>query len=331
MVNMSTRYLGLDLSTPLVASASPLSGTVEGVKELEDNGIGAVVLFSLFEEQLTLSPHHLHQLMGVQNGGYAEAISLASTAPHRQMDPLDYLEHVHASKAAVDIPIIASINGTPHQRWTHYIKLLQQAGADAVELNLYHIPTNPLLSSYDLEESILQTIRAVKATVEIPIAVKLHPFITSLPHFAQRMHEAGADALVLFNRFYQPEVDLENLRAKSKLTLSTSEDLKLVLRWLHILKGQLGAEMAATGGIHTSEDALKALAMGANVTMVCSSLLKHGVGHLKTIQQGMRIWLEARDYQNINSFVGAMSNCIQSKEAVERAQYIRTLDSYSMH
>jgi dihydroorotate dehydrogenase (fumarate) len=330
MVKIATRYLGLGLRSPLVPSASPLSETLGGVRALEDAGAGAIVLYSLFEEQLTLPPEVLHQLMGRGAGGYAEAVALRSSAPRVQNDPLGYLEHVRTAKEAVDCPIIASANGAPDGAWPHYAKLLAEAGADAIELNLYHIPTDPEVSAADLEDKYFHVVRSVKEVVDIPLAVKLHPFFTSLPHAARRFHENGADGLVLFNRFYQPDVDLDRMRARSSLALSTSEDMRLPLRWVSVLHRRTGADLALTGGVHSAEDALKAIAAGAQVAMVCSVLLRHGIPHLKTLNERLRIWLEARDFPDIDALRGRLHESEEVQAVIERAQYMRVLRDYEV-
>lgn len=330
MVRIGTRYLGLGLRSPLVASASPLSETIDGVRALEDAGAGAIVLYSLFEEQLTLPPEKLHQLMGQGAGGYAEAVALTSDSPRAQTDPLGYLEHVRRAKASVDIPIIASVNGSPGCSWQSYARLLEEAGADALELNLYHVPTDPEVSAEALEAEYFKAVKEMRAGTRIPIAVKLHPFFTSLPHAARRFHEAGAQGLVLFNRFYQPDVDLERMRARSRLALSTPEDLRLRLRWIGILYGKVGAELAATGGVHSAEDALKAVATGARVAMVCSVLLKHGVPHLRTLNERIRIWLDAHGYADLDALRGRLVEGTEAQSVIERAQYMRVLREYEM-
>lgn len=331
MVSIGTRYLGLDVPSPLVASASPLSETLAGVRELEDAGAGAIVLFSLFEEQLTLEPETLHELMGIGAGGYAETLALLRQAPKSRQGPLEYLEHLRAAKSAVSVPIIASVNGAPGMSWHAYLRLLEETGADAIELNLYHVPTDPDLSSERLEQSYFDTVREASNGLSIPLSVKLHPFFTSLPNAARRFVENGARGLVLFNRFYQPDVDLDRMRARSRMGLSESVELRLPLRWVGILSNSTEAELAVTGGVHTAEDALKAIAMGARVAMVCSTLLRHGTHHLKTLNERLRIWLDAHGYVNVDALRGRLANEADTLAVVQRAQYMRTLQAVDVH
>lgn len=328
MVDIGTRYLGLSLRSPLVASSSPLTETLDGIRALEDAGVGAVVLFSMFEEQLTLPPEALHQLLASATGSYAEALALLPDAPRAHTGPFEYLEYVRAAKDAVDVPIVASVNGTPGGAWAAYARLLEHAGADAIELNLYHVPSDPKVSSERLEAEYFHTLRRVREVVRIPVAVKLHPFFTSLPHAAGEFERAGADGLVLFNRFYQPLVDIERMRARPRIELSRSEDLRLPLRWVSILRRSVDADLAITGGVHTAEDALSGLAVGAQVVMLCSALLKHGPEHLRTVEQGMRVWLEARGIQKLDSFRGTLLESPEAREAIERAQYMRALHGF---
>ncbi len=328
MVSIATRYLGLELRSPLVASASPLSETIAGVRALEDAGAGAVVLYSLFEEQLNLPPESLHDLMGRGAGGYAETVALQPGSHRGPSGPFEYLEYLREAKAAVGIPVIASVNGAPGKDWAPYASLLEAAGADAVELNLYHVPTDPSVPAAELESRYYHTVQLIRRALRVPLTVKLHPFFTSLPHAAARFHESGADGLVLFNRFYQPDVDLDRMRARARLTLSTSEDLRLPLRWVSILKRQLGAELAITGGVQSAEDALKAIAAGASVAMVCSTLIRHGVPHLKTLNERLRIWLDAHGFAGVDDLRGRLSQEEDAQSVIERAQYIRTLRDF---
>lgn len=327
-MNLATRYLGLELAHPLVPSPSPLSSTLDGVKRLEDAGAPAIVLFSLFEEQLTLHPEQLHRLMGEGVGGYGHALALLAEQPAKP-GPLAYLEHLRRAKEATRIPMIASLNGRPDGHWVPYAKLLQQAGADALEINFYHLPSNPLLTATETEASYLRTIRELRRALHIPLAVKIHPYFSSLPNIAQQMHNAGADALVLFNRFYQPDLDIETLRLKPTLRLSHSEDLRLPLRWIAILYNQTQAQLAATGGIHRPEDALKALYAGATITMVCSALLEHGPQYLRTLQQELAQLLDQKG-GSLEAIRGTRSlQNAPDPSAYERAQYMLTLNSWS--
>ena len=328
-MDLTTRYLGLDLRSPLVASSSPLSQSLDGVRQLEDAGAAAIVLFSLFEEQLTLEPAQLRTMMATEDGGGAEARASFPEEGRLQMGPLGYLEHVRKAKAATGIPIIASLNGAPRRTWTHYAKLVEQAGADAIELNLYHVPTDPLTSSAEVEAAYFDTVRAVKESSRIPVAVKLHPFFGNLAWAAQQLHSAGADALVLFNRFYQPSIDIERRRVHHRLALSTHADLLMPLRWIAILRGQVGAQLAATGGIHDAEDVVQVLMAGADVAMLCSTLLQHGPDRVQTLERGLRIWLEAHEHRSVAEIRGVMSmERAVDPRAFERAQYMATLESW---
>lgn len=327
-MGLATNYMQLSLRSPLVASASPMSRRVSGVRELEDAGAGAVVLFSLFEEQLTLTETELHTFLSAGTS-YAETLSLLSDSERLRMGPLDYLEHLQRAKSAVDIPVIASLNGTPHERWTHYAKLLEQAGADAVELNLYYVPTSIDRTGADIEDAYVRTVEAVRSAVKIPVAVKLSPYFTSVANMAARMERAGADALVLFNRFYQPNIDLDRMSVHPEISLSNREAQRLPLRWVAILRDKVRLHLAATSGIHQAEDAIRLLLAGADVTMLCSTLLKHGAEHIKVIERGIRSWMSARDYQSIADFRGLLSQAkCEDPEAFERAQYIKTLEAW---
>jgi dihydroorotate dehydrogenase (fumarate) len=328
-MELTTRYLGLSLRTPLVASASPLSGTLDGLRRLEDAGAAAVVLFSLFEEQLTLEPAQLQRLLGWSGGSFTEPSAAAAEPARMAMGPLGYLEHVRRAKEALDIPVIASLNGVPDRRWTDYARLVEQAGADALELNLYHVPTDPLASGEEVEAAYLETVRALRPAVRLPVAVKLHPFFSSLAWTAQRLHEAGADALVLFNRFYQPDLDPERRRVRPRLELSTRQDLRLPLRWIAILRGQVGADLAGTSGVHTAEDVLKLVMAGADVAMLCSALLRHGPERLGVIERDLDRWLEAHEHAALSPLRGVMSQerC-PDPAAFERAQYMLALHGW---
>jgi dihydroorotate dehydrogenase (fumarate) len=327
-MDLTTTYLGLSLRTPLVASAGPMSHTVSGVRELEDHGASAVVLYSLFEEQLTLTQPEFAQFLAA-GSDYASTLASFAKSDILKRAPIDYLEHVHRSKVAVDIPIIASLNGTPHLRWTRYAKLLQQAGADALELNLYYVPTNPDRTSGEIEAAHVATVAAIRDEVTIPIAVKLSPYFTNLAYMAAAFERAGADGLVLFNRFYQPDVDLHRMDVRPRLLLSTPQDQRLPMRWIGILRDRVKMSLAATGGIDQAEDAIKMLLVGADVAMMCSAVIKHGARHFRTVEEGIRIWMSARDCGSIGELRGKLSQerCAD-RDAFERAQYIRTLEGW---
>ncbi len=328
-MNISTTYLGMKLRTPLVPSASPLSQEIDGIKRMEDAGASAVVLWSLFAEQLELERLELHHHTTYATDSFAEALSFFPEPESYRLGPEDYLDHIRKAKEAVGIPIIASLNGTAPGKWTEYARQIQGAGADALELNIYYVPTDPNLAGSDVEATYLEILKAVKSAVTIPIAVKLSPFFSNTANMARRLDDAGADALVLFNRFYQPNINLEELEVQPDLELSTSYSLRLPMRWIAILHGRIQADLAATRGIHSAEDALKMLMVGANVTMMCSALLKHGIGHLRVVEDGIRAWMEEHEYESVEQLRGSMSqkNCADPT-AFERAQYMRTLQSY---
>ncbi len=337
-MDLQTNYLGMTLRSPLVASASPLSQTLDGIKRLEDAGAGAVVLYSLFEEQIRHERNlmHLHMLYGTEST--AEALTYFPEPPHYTVGPEGYLEHIQRAKDAVDIPIIASLNGMSLGGWTQtakrielaqFAKRMEIAGADALELNIYFVPTDMLASSEQVEQGYINTLVAVRQAIDIPLAVKISPYFSSLPHMAKRIAEAGANALVMFNRFYQPDIDLEALEVRPNLTLSTSEALRLPLRWIAILYKRIAVDFAATGGVYTGEDAVKLLLSGANVTMMASALLKHGIPHLKVVEQQMRDWMEKHEYESVNQMHGALSQIhCDDPSAFERAQYMRALTHY---
>jgi dihydroorotate dehydrogenase (fumarate) len=330
-MDLTTTYLGLKLRTPLVPSASPLSEEIENIKHLEDAGASAVVLYSLFEEQLRQERLELHHHMEHGTESFAEALTYFPEAEEYRLGPEEYLKHIASAKKAVKIPIIASLNGSSAGGWTQYAKLVQQAGADALELNIYYIPTDMQLSSGEVEQTYLDILKAVKAEVAIPVAVKLSPFFTNFANMARRLNDAGADGLVLFNRFYQPDIDLEALEVKPNILLSTPMAMRVPLRWIAILYGRLKASLAATSGIHRATDALKMLMAGADVTMLCSALIRHGPGHIKTIEKDLVAWMEEHEYESVTQLKGSLSqkNC-PAPSTFERAQYMKALASYSV-
>jgi dihydroorotate dehydrogenase (fumarate) len=335
MVDLTTTYLGLTLKNPLIASASPLSEKVETVRQLEDNGIAAVVMYSLFEEQIIQDSLRLHRDLTQGTESFAEAVThlpdltLYSDLHKYNVGPEQYLERLSRLKEAVGIPIIGSLNGLSDGGWIEYARLIEQAGADALELNIYNLCTDPEMTGADLEVEHIALVSAICATVKIPVAVKLSPFYTSLPNFARRLVAAGADGLVLFNRFYQPDFDLEELEVVPRLVLSSSQELRLPLRWIAILYGQIEADFALTSGVHTSEDMLKATMAGASATMVASALLKYGLEYVKEILDGVEAWMEQKEYESIAQMKGSMSQqAVAEPAAFERANYMRVLDSF---
>lgn len=330
-MDLSTKYLGLTLKSPLVASASPLSEDINNLKKLEDAGIGAVVLHSLFEEQIRLEQEeaNFHATAGTE--AFAESLSYFPEVEDYKLGPELYLEHIQKSKAAVDVPIIASLNGSSLGGWTEYAKEMESAGADAIELNIYNIPTDANMSGADVEQQYIDILKAVKGAVKIPVALKLSPFFSNFSNMAKRFDEAGADSLVLFNRFYQPDIDLEEFEVTPNLLLSQSNAMRLPMRWIAILKDNIKADLAATSGIHTGTDVIKMLLVGANVAMLCSSLLKHGVNHVKNIEDHMVQWMKEKEYNSINELQGSMSQGKTSDPgSYERAQYMKAITKYQM-
>src|SRR5215213_219785 len=329
MPDLTTTYLGLRLKNPLVASASPLSKKVELVQQLEQAGAAAVVLYSLFEEQITHESRALDHYLTHGAESYAEALSYFPDLDHYNLEPDTYLEHVQRVKRAVDIPIIGSLNGISPGGWVEYAHKIEQAGADALELNIYYLPTDVSVNSTELEEVYITLLRDIRLQVRIPIAVKLSPFFTALPYLARRFVEAGADGLVLFNRFYQPDFNLETLEVVPNLTLSSSHDLRLPLRWIAMLYGRIEADFALTSGVHTAEDALKAMMAGANVAMLTSELLAHGIWRLQDILEDMRTWMDVHEYESISQMRGSMSQrAVAEPAAFERANYMIALNSF---
>ena len=329
MVDLSTRYLGLRLASPLVASSSPLCGRLDEIRRMEDAGAGAIVLPSLFEEQIDLESHHLDRHLTHGTESYPEAVSYFPDMGRYHLGPEAYLEHLRRAKAAVAIPVVASLNGVSSGGWIRHARLLENAGADALELNVYFMATDLDRTSAEVELMYLELARAVKASVRIPVAIKLGHAFTAAAHFARRLDEAGVDALVLFNRFYQPDFDLERLEVVPSLTLSRSPELLLRLHWVAILYGRIRADLAVTGGVHTAIDVLKAMMAGARVAMMTSALLEHGVGHLARVRADLVAWMESHEYESIGQMQGSMSHrSVADPAAFERANYLRVLGSY---
>ena len=326
MIDLNTTYLGLKLATPLVASASPLSRDVDGIRRLEDAGASAVVLYSLFEEQLRQEEMDLDYHLNAGTESFAESITYFPQASEFHTGPEGYLKHIRKAKASVTIPIIASLNGATLGGWTKFAGEIESAGADAIECNIYSIPTDASLTAADIEKNYLEIVEAVRETVRIPVAVKLSPFFSNLANMAQRLDRAGADALVLFNRFYQPDINLEELEIQPNVLLSTPQSLRLPLTWIGILFGKLKSNLAATGGVHSAEDVVKLLMVGADVTMLCSSLMRHGVNHLRHLERELREWMEEHEYDSVKQMQGSMSQqrC-PDPGAFERAQYMRAV------
>jgi len=324
--DLTTRYLGLELKNPLVVAACPLTGQVESLRRLEEAGAAAVVLPSLFEEQIEHDEMAIHRFYESGSESFPEALSYFPDLDDYNTGPDEYLRLISAAKRAVSVPVIASLNGSSPGGWVRHAKQFQEAGADALELNIYFVCTEPYITAEQLESRYVELVAAVRAVVSIPLAVKISPFFSSLPNMVMRLKCAGADGLVLFNRFLQPDIDLETLRVTPKLTLSTSDELRLPLRWIAILRAYFDISLAATTGVHTAADVIKLLLTGADVTMVASALYRHGPEHIRTLLDGVRDWLEAKEYRSVAQMKGSLSQ-VNSPDpaAFERANYIKTL------
>lgn len=329
MAELKTKYLGLDLINPLVASASPLSRKVETAVALENAGVSAIVMYSLFEEQIIQESFKLDRDLSRGTETYAEGLDFFPQTGDYSSGPDKYLDHLAQVKQAVNIPVIGSLNGVTPGGWVEYAQKIEAVGADAVELNLYYLATDPATTSSDLEARYVELVNLIRNQVQIPLAVKLSPFITSLPNFAKQLVEAGADGLVLFNRFYQPDFDLEELEVTPNLVLSNSDELRLPLRWIAILSGRVQTDFALTSGVHTGEDMVKALMAGANVTMVASAFLQNGIERAASILANANAWLDEHEYDSVVQMIGSMSQKSVAQPAeFERANYVKVLSSY---
>ena len=325
-MNLKTTYMGLKLRTPLVVSACPLSESIDNIKRMEDLGASAVVLYSLFEEQIRYERYEHHWTTTQGTESYPESLSYFPEPDELFVGPEAYLKHIEAAKRAVTIPIVASLNGSTLSGWTSFAKQIQQAGADALELNLYNVPTDMKLSGAELEHQYVEVVRAVRAAVTIPLAVKASPFFTNFANVAKRFVESGANGLVLFNRFYQPDIELESLEVAPHVFYSTPMAMRLPLRWVAILYERVGASLAATSGIHRGTDALKMLMAGADVTMLCSALMRHGLGHIRVIEEEMVNWMRDHEYESVEQLKGSLSHkSCPDPSAFERAQYMRAI------
>lgn len=330
-MDLRTTYLGFDLKNPLVASASPLARELSNIRRMEDAGAAAVVLNSLFEEEINQESRALDRYLSDGTESYAEALTYFPEAPsYKAIGPDAYLEHIFRAKQAVDIPIIASLNGVSSGGWIHYAKEMEGAGADAIELNIYYLPTRIDLTGAEVEKMYVDLVRDVRASIDIPIAVKLSPFFSSTANMMHQLSEVGANGLVLFNRFYQPDLDLENLEVVPNLVLSRSEEMRLPLRWIALLYGRVSADLALTTGVHGADDVLKAVAAGANVAMMTSEILLNGIGRFSEILAEMKLWLEEREYISVRELHGSLSQInVAAPAAFERANYIRIVKSYA--
>jgi dihydroorotate dehydrogenase (fumarate) len=325
MADLGTRYLGLELRSPLVASASPLTGTLDGLRRLEAAGAAAVVLPSLFEEQLTLEADQVGRLLEREAGSLSAALALDDY----NTGPYGYLALVEQARATLQVPVIASLNGVTPSAWVGHATMLEEAGADALELNIYYVSSSPRVSGAEVERRYLELVRSVRQTIGIPLAVKLSPYFSSVANLTRQLVQAGADGLVLFNRFYQPDLDLETMEVTPHLVLSTSEELRLPLRWIAILYNEVPASLAASTGVHTAADAVKVLMAGADVAMMTSALLRHGPEHLRAVEGGLRDWLEEHGMETVAHVRGMRSQrSVRDPAAWERANYITMLSGY---
>lgn len=328
-MDLTTQYMGMTLKSPLVVSASPLSESIDNIKRAEDLGAGAVVLYSLFEEQITRDQYELHHHLTHGTESFAEALTYFPEPNEFHVGPEGYLNHIRKAKEAVDIPIIASLNGSSLGGWTDFAQQMCEAGADGLELNIYYIPTGLDVPAAQVEQTYVNILKAVKTVATVPVAVKLSPYFSSIANLARELDRHGADSLVLFNRFYQPDIDLEHLEVRPNVLLSTPQDLRLPLRWIAILYGHLKASLAATSGVHRGEDVIKMLMVGANVTMMASALLRHGMDHLRTVEGEMLAWMTEHEYESVQQMQGSLSQRhVADPSAFERAQYIQALTTY---
>ncbi|MDY6784513.1 MAG: dihydroorotate dehydrogenase-like protein [Cyanobacteriota bacterium] len=329
-MDLSTTYMGLQLRSPLiVGAAAPLTEDIDNVPRIEDAGAAAIVLHSFFEEQLRQEQLELHYHTSTHNESFAEALTYFPEPAIFHIGSQEYLDHIRRAKERVNIPIIASLNGSTVGGWIEYAKAIEQAGADALELNIYFIPTDVDLSGAQVEQNYLDILAAVKAEVKIPVAIKLSPFFSNMANMAKRLADGGADALVLFNRFYQPDIDLEALEVQPNVLLSTPQALRLPLRWIAILYGRIDSDFAATSGIHKAPDVLKVLMAGASAAMMVSALLRHGIEVLQTVEQELVQWMEEREYESVAQLKGSMSQLYcPDPSTFERVQYMKAIQSY---
>lgn len=329
MADLSTSYLGLSLKNPVVAAASPLSKSLDGLRRLEDGGVSAIVLYSLFEEQITHESNALNHFLTFGTDSFAEALSYFPDLGNYNIGPEAYLELIQKGREALKIPIIGSLNGISAGGWVDYAKKIQEAGADALELNMYYVPTDINLNAGELEKTYVELVREVTGKVNIPVAVKLSPYFSALPNFAKRLVDAGASGLVMFNRFVQPDLDIETLDIKPAMALSTSSELLLPLRWTSILYRRLNTDLAVTGGVHTATDAVKAVMAGAAVTQLASELISGGAGRAGAIAAELSDWMDRFEYKSIQQMRGSMSQkAVAEPAAYERANYMKALTSY---
>ncbi len=329
MTDLRTNYLGLELKNPLMSAASALSKKTDMVKKMEDMGVSGVVMYSLFEEQITHDSLAFNYYMERGTDRFAESLDYFPNLDQYNVGPDEYLEHIRKNKEAVDIPVIGSLNGVSNTGWIDYAKKMAQAGADALELNTYYIPTNPDIEACQLEDNHFELVKAVCDNVDIPVSVKLSPFFTALPNLINLLVEAGADGVVLFNRFIQPDIDIENMVVDPTLNLSTSAELLLPLRWMALLHGRVDADLALTTGVHTGVDLVKSVMAGANVTQVASEFIANGAERAKEMLAEMENWMTAYEYESVAKMQGSMSQQhVENPAAFERANYMKALQTY---
>ena len=331
MIDLSTDYLGIKLKNPLVASASPLCEDIENIKQMEKSGIAAVVLHSLFEEQVLLQEKELNYALTKNTEAYAESLSYFPDVNDYSFAPDEYVEYIAKVKKAVDIPIIGSLNGISNSGWIKYGKKIEEAGADALELNIYYLPTRKTISCQQVENAYLDLVKALRQNIKIPLAIKLSPYFNSIADLANKLAEEGVEGLVLFNRFYQPDIDLMEMKVAPNLELSRSTELRLRLRWVGILYQKIKSDLAITGGVHTAEDIIKGILTGANITMMTSALLEKGIPFIEDMVKGIEEWLRRNNYNSINEIRGILSQKnVEETDAFERANYLKVLKSYHL-
>jgi dihydroorotate dehydrogenase (fumarate) len=330
MSDLTSTYLGLKLKNPLVVSASPLQKDLGNIRQMEDSGAAAIVMHSLFEEQIDVESEEMNRWMEQGTESYAESLGYLPDLGSYNLGPEGYLEHLKRVKDTVGIPVIGSLNGVSKGGWTRYAKMMEEAGADALELNTYFLATDPKVSGQEVEKMYCDLVKEIKSSVHVPIAVKLSPMFTSMAHMAQSFDKLGVKGLVLFNRFYQPDFDLENLKVVQSLTLSNSNELLMRLNWVAILFGQISADMAVTGGVHTGVDVLKCMMAGARVAMTTSALLKNGIDHISKVLGEISLWMEDHEYESIHQMQGSMARrSVEDATAFERVNYMQVLSSYA--
>ncbi|HLB00508.1 MAG TPA: dihydroorotate dehydrogenase-like protein [Bacteroidota bacterium] len=328
-MDLTTTYLGLILKNPIVPSAGPLSHTLDSMKRLEDSGAAAVVMYSLFEEQIAHDTAELNHYLSHGTECFAESLTYFPEVAEYNLGPEEYVELVRKAKESLSIPVIGSLNGITSGGWIDYARKIQQAGADALELNVYYISTDLEIPATEVEDRYAEVLHAVKRAVTIPVAMKLSPYFSSMANMARRLDHAGVNGLVLFNRFYQPDIDLEELEVLPNVILSTPQAIRLPLRWIAILHGRLKASLAASSGIHTAEDVIKMLMAGADVTMMCSALLRRGPGHIAKVLAEVRQWMIDHEYVSVSQMKGSMSQkSVADPAAFERANYMKALQRY---